>query len=462
MKRVAIVGGGVAGLALAHALGKKGAPARGVEALVLEGSPRAGGNIKTEVTDGYLLEAGPNGFLDSVPETLDLVRDLGLEGELLVSHDRARRRYIFRRGRLHPLPGGPGAFLSSDLLSWPGKLRLVLEPLARPRPEGDETIHAFASRRIGREAAEFLIDPMVSGVFGGDARRLSLRACFPAMWQMETDHGGLLRALLAKMWKKRKRGRTEPLGAPPGRLTSFREGTETLVQALARARGDTLQTGAPVRSLTPAGGGYELALEGGGRVAADAVVLAGGAGESARIVEGLDGELASLLRGIPSAPLAVVCLGYAESSLPRALDGFGFLIPRGEGPRILGVLWDSSIYPGRAPSGRVLLRAMIGGAHDEGVLALDDAALLSVVRKDLKTTMGLDADPALVRIFRHPGGIPQYTVGHLDRLARAEARLERHPGVYLAGCAYRGVAINSCVAEAGPRAGLILSRLSPD
>jgi oxygen-dependent protoporphyrinogen oxidase len=233
------------------------------------------------------------------------------------------------------------------------------------------------------------------------------------------------------------------------------------VRALARARGDALKTGVLVRGLAPAGDGYELALEGGGVVAADAVVLAGGAGESARVVEGLDEELASLLRGIPSAALAVVCLGYEESRLPRALDGFGFLIPRGEGPRILGVLWDSSIYPGRAPSGRALLRAMIGGAHDEGALALDDAALLSVVRKDLALTMGLEADPVLVRIFRHPRGIPQYTVGHLDRLARAEARLERLPGVYLAGNSYRGVAINACVAEAGPLAGRILSRLSP-
>jgi oxygen-dependent protoporphyrinogen oxidase len=414
------------------------------------------------VTEGYLCEAGPNGFLDSVPETLDLVRDLGLEGELEISHDRARKRYIFRRGRLHPLPGGPGAFLASELLSWPGKLRLALEPLARPRGEGDETIHAFASRRIGWEATEVLIDPMVSGVFGGDSRRLSLKACFPAMWQMEADHGGLFRALLARAWAKRKSRRREPVRAPLGRLTSFRGGTETLVRALARGRGEKLRTGVLVRGLTPSGGGYELALEGGGVVEADAVVLAGGAGESARIVEGLDGELASHLRGIPSAPLAVVCLGYEETSLPRPLDGFGFLIPRGEGPRILGVLWDSSIYPGRAPSGRVLLRAMIGGAHDEGVLALDDAALLGVVRKDLETTMGLDADPVLVRIYRHPRGIPQYTVGHLDRLARAEARLERHPGIYLAGSSYRGVAINSCVAEAGPLAERILSRLFPN
>jgi oxygen-dependent protoporphyrinogen oxidase len=462
VKRVAIVGGGVAGLALAHALVKRGARARGVETLVLERSPRAGGNICSEMADGYLLEAGPNGFLDNVPETLDLVRDLGLESELEVSHDRARKRYIFRKGRLHPLPGGPGAFLASGLLSWAGKLRLALEPVARPRPEGDETIHAFASRRIGREAAEVLIDPMVSGVFGGDSRRLSLKACFPAMWEMETAYGGLFRALLAKTWARRKTKRRDPVGSPLGRLTSFRGGTETLVRALARARGGELKTGVLVRGLTPSGGGYELSLEGGGVVAADAVVLAGGAGESARIVEGLDGELASLLRGIPSAPLAVVCLGYEETSLPRALDGFGFLIPRGEGPRILGVLWDSSIYPGRAPSGRVLLRAMIGGAHDEGALALDDSVLLGVVRKDLETTLGVDADPILVRVFRHPRGIPQYTVGHLDRLARAEARLEPHPGVYLAGNAYRGVAINSCVAEAGPLAGRILSRLSPD
>jgi oxygen-dependent protoporphyrinogen oxidase len=457
MRGVAIVGGGIAGLSLAHALDRRGARSQGVTVTVLERSSRAGGNIRSEEVDGYLCEWGPNGFLDSVPETLELVRDLGLEAELLPSHDQAQNRYIFRKGRLHPLPGGPLAFLKSRLLSWPGKLRIAMEPFARRRPDGDETIHAFASRRIGGEAAEVLIDPMVSGVFAGDSRALSLRACFPKMWQMETDHGGLFRALLAK-----RRGRRGPVGAPLGRLTSFRGGTEDLVRALVRARGDGLRTGVLVRSLAPSPGGYRLALEGGGALLADAVVLSGGAGESASLLHGVDPDLALGLREIPSAPLAVVCLGYEESGLPRPLDGFGFLIPRGEGPRILGVLWDSSIYPGRAPSGHVLLRAMIGGAHDPQAMALDDSALLERVRQDLRTTMGLQGSPTLVRVFRHPRGIPQYTVGHRERLARVEARLARYPGLYLAGSAYRGVAINSCVAEAGPLAERILAGLAPE
>ena len=202
-------------------------------------------------------------------------------------------------------------------------------------------------------------------------------------------------------------------------------------------------------------------LEGSEPAEADAVVLAGPASESARIVTALDETLAATLREIPTAPLAVVCLGYEEARLPRPLAGFGFLVPRGKGPRILGVLWDSSLYPGRAPAGRALIRAMVGGARDRGAVELGDSELLSLVRADLRTTMGLESCPVLVRIVRHHVGIPQYTVGHLARLARIEERLARHPGLFLAGNSYRGIAMNSCVAEAGPLADRILSSLSP-
>jgi oxygen-dependent protoporphyrinogen oxidase len=456
VKTVAIVGGGISGLALAHALLGRGARERGIEVRILEKAARPGGNIRTEAVDGYLCEWGPNGFLDNAPATLALVRDVGLGKELQPSDERARRRYVFRRGRLHLLPGTPGQFLASGLLSGPGKLRIAFEPISRRRPPGDETIHAFAARRIGREAADVLIDAMVSGVFAGDARALSLRACFPAMWQMETHHGGLFRALLARIRAGRRR-KGEAIGSPLGRLTSFRGGTEELVRALARALGGALVTSAPVSAVTKTTKGYRL--EGETPLEAASVVLAGGAAASARVVQGLDADLAAALGEIRSAPLAVVCLGYEESRLPRPLDGFGFLVPRGEGPRLLGALWDSSIYPGRAPEGRVLLRAMIGGAHDPRAVELDDESLLAVVRGDLRATMGLEIEPVFTRAFRHPLGIPQYTVGHLDRLARIERRLERHPGLYAAGNSYRGVAINSCVAEAGPLAERILARL---
>jgi protoporphyrinogen/coproporphyrinogen III oxidase len=443
--RVAVVGGGVAGLAVAHALLRR---APGLDLVVLEASPRPGGNVRSEWISGYLCEWGPNGFLDSVPETLALVDELGLRPRLHVSDDRARRRFIFRGGRLHLLPGGPGGFLASRLLSWPGKLRIAAEPFARPRPDGDETIHAFASRRIGREAADVLVDSMVSGVFAGDSRALSLRACFPKMWDMETAYGGLFRALLAKVRERRIR-RGDSVGAPLGRLTSFRDGTEELVGALAAALGPRLRLASPVAGLRETVSGWRLAAGDAPPVEADAVVLATPPATAARALGEVDPALASELGAIPSAGLAVVALGFEESRLPGPLDGFGFLVPRGGGPRSLGVLWDSSIYPGRAPAGRALLRVMVGGARDPEAVRLDDAALLEVVRDDLRTTMGVTAEPELVRVFRHPLGIPQYGVGHLARLARVEERLAHHRGLLLAGNGYRGVAINAVVAEAG-------------
>ncbi len=455
-RRVVIVGGGIAGLSVAHALLGRGARARGIEVVVLERAARAGGNIRTEHVDGYACEWGPNGFLDNAPATLDLVRALGLQDRLQPSNDAARRRFIFRNGRLHPLPGGVWDFLSSGVLSWPAKLRLALEPAARGRPDEDETIHAFAARRIGDEAADVLVDAMVSGVFGGDARALSLRACFPKMWQMETDHGGLFRALLARRSAWPRRGGAA-IGSPLGRLTSFAGGSEELVRALAASLADAVRTGVDVHEVQHTTRGYRVKVRDGAPIDADVVVLGGGAAATARMVRTLDDGLADTLAGIPSAPMVVACLGFRTERLPAPLDGFGFLVPRTEGLRTLGVLWDSSIFPSRAPGGHALMRVMIGGATDPAAVELDDRQVLAVVEQDLGTTMGIAVPPEFVRIVRHRGGIPQYTVGHLERLARAERQLARWPGLELAGNGYRGVAINACVADAGPTATRVLA-----
>jgi len=332
-----------------------------------------------------------------------------------------------------------------------------MEPFARRRPEGDETIHAFAARRIGREAADVLIDAMVSGVFGGDARALSLRACFPKMWQMETDHGGLVAAFIAR----RRAGRIragEGVGSPLGRLTSLRGGTEELVGALAARLGDALRLGWPVRKIAW-DGRFRILSDGQAPIEADVVLLAAGAHQSSEQVADLDDALAADLRSIPSAPMVVVCLGYDTRELVTALDGFGFLVPRGEGPRLLGALWDSSVYPGRAPAGHALIRVMLGGAHDPSAIDLDEDSAVAVAREGLTTVMGVNANPVFVRVFRHRVGIPQYTVGHLDRLTRIEQGLARHPGLMVAGNAYRGVSINNCVAEARPTAAALLSHL---
>jgi oxygen-dependent protoporphyrinogen oxidase len=459
MPRVVVAGAGIAGLSIAFELTRTCGD--DVEVLVLERAGRAGGNLRSERVNGYLCEWGPNGFLDNVPETLALVRQLGIEDRLLPADTRARKRFIYRRGRLHPVPTGPLGFALSGLLSVRGRLRILGEPLA-PRPSGgDETIHAFASRRIGPEAADVLIDSMVSGVFGGNARELSLRACFPKMWEMETTYGSLVKAMLA-----RRRDRTPagaPMGAPGGHLTSFAEGVEEIVHGLTHVLGARVQTGRAVRRVRPrrpgAAEGWLIDLDHGPGLEADAIVLAGSASMSATLVDGFDDDLARALRTIPTAPLAVVCLGYETNRLDRPLDGFGFLVPRGEGIGILGALWDSSIYQGRAPAGRSLIRVMIGGAHDPSVVTLDDDTLVERTREDLRTTMQLGIEPVFTRVFRHPAGIPQYTVGHLERLAAIDRRVAAHPGLVLAGNSYRGVSINACVADATGRAQLVREAL---
>ncbi|MGE5814702.1 MAG: protoporphyrinogen oxidase, partial [Acidobacteriota bacterium] len=421
---------------------------RGPEQDVLgsERASRAGGNIRRASGDGFLGAWGPTGFLDNVPETFRLVDDLGLNDRVVRSSDSARRRFIYRGGRLHEVPTGPHSFATSGLLSMTGKLRIAGEPWAAAAPAGDETIHAFATRRIGREAADALVDPMVSGIFAGNARELSLRACFAKMADMEEQYGGLFKAMLAKMRERRSKVDV----GPTGKLTSFVGGTQDLIDALACKLGPSLRLGTEVVGLSPADERWRIETDE-GAMQADAVVLAGAAGVSADLVKPFSFGISSTLRQIQSAPLAVVALAYEESAVERVrgpLDGFGFLVPRGEGLRILGALWDSSVYPHRAPAGRVLIRAMVGGAHDPDVLSLSDEQIVATVEHELRLAMHLKLEPLWTRVIRHPLGIPQYTRGHLDRLAEIDRRLAAWPGLFLAGNAYRGPSINSCVADA--------------
>jgi oxygen-dependent protoporphyrinogen oxidase len=467
VNRIVIAGAGVTGLSIAHAIRQRDPHANLV---VLEPKDRPGGNVRTEVVDGYTCEWGADGFLDNAPDTLRVVQEIGLAPRLLPSDDAARRRFIFRGGRLHEVPAGPGAFLASGLLSARGKARIALEPFAGGPTEDDESIYGFAARRIGREAASVMIDSMVSGIFAGHSRDLSLRACFPKMWQMESDHGSLFRALLATR-KKRRKG--DAVGAPAGRLTSFVGGMTELTDTLAAQLDGTLRTGTPVLQLRPGRPvqafrpasvpeGFSIATPA-GVLDAEAVVLTGPASESADLIRPFDSTLASLVGGIQTAPLAVVCLGFDASALAAErgpLNGFGFLVPRSEGVRILGALWETSIYPNRAPAGKALLRVMIGGATDPAILELDDRALLATVRQDLQTTMGLSIAPEFVQIVRHARGIPQYTIGHVARLQRIDALLQGHAGLILAGNSYRGVSINSCIAESGAIADRVLAHVN--
>lgn len=463
MVKVAVIGGGVSGLTAAfEILERAGQIPGGVELRCYEGSRKAGGNIETARVEGFLCEWGPTGFLDNVPATLDLVERLGLTDRIVRANSDAEKRFIFRKGKLRSVPTKPPAFLASDILSFGGKLRMFGEPFAARRPAGDESVFDFAARRIGPEAAAVLVDAMVAGVYAGDARQLSLAATFPKMHKMESDHGSLFRAMLAKMKQARAAGTKAggPAG-PGGRLTSFREGLQELIDALVDKLGDSLVLDAPIRSISYLGDrGYRIHPEEGPPHEVDAVVLSTPAWKAAEIVGELAPEIATPMSEIPSAPLAVVHFGYSLGALGELPDGFGFLVPRNQGPRILGTLWPSCIFPDRAPDGRRLFTVMIGGAHEPRVLDNGDTKIADLARADLQLTMGIIARPYFTRVIRHPRGIPQYTLGHLDRVAAIEAGVARYPGLEVCGNSYRGISVNLCVEEAPTVADGVISHLT--
>lgn len=478
MARLVVVGGGVAGLAVAFCVRRRldagelpgWAPS---DVLVLEAAPRLGGFCVTEAVDGYLLDWGPNGFLDNEPATLRLVDELGLRERLRRANDTAAARFLYLGGRLRPIPLSPGAFLRSDLLSWRGKLRLLREPFVPPRrDEADEPVAAFARRRVGPEFVANLLDPMISGVYAGDVERLSLQGALPKMEALEREHGSLVRGMIARRREARRRGERKAAGpaGPGGVLHTFAGGIGELTERLAAACGATFQTGCRALAVRPAAAGRwrveyaERQTAGAGTrdtapgrdarpaataaIEADQVVLACPAREAAAALAACDEALAAPLRPVEPAPIAVVSLGYDRAAFDGPTEGFGFLIPRREGVRTLGVLWTSSFFPFQAPPGKVLLRAMIGGARDPAVANLDDAQVLAVALADLERTMGVRARPELVRLFRYREGIPQYALGHRQRLAELDRRLAERPGLQVTGNSLHGISVNHCAKEA--------------
>ncbi len=455
--RVVVVGGGVTGLAAAYRLVELGARrVIPVEVTVCEAGPRPGGTIDTEQREGYLIEAGPDAFLTEKPWALDLCRRIGLDAHLVGTRPIHRRTFVVRAGRLHPLPDGfallaptrLGPLLRSRLFSWRGKARMALDLVLPARPaDGDESLGRFVTRRLGREALERAAQPMVAGIYTADPDALSLAATMPRFLAMERRHGSVIRGL--------RRAR-DGHGAGGPRWSLFvapADGMAALVAALAsrlppgalrlRRRVVSLE-----RSPERAGDGapaYRVALDDGSTLRAGGVVLACGSHEAARLVGNLDPDLAGLLRGIPYASSAVVTLAYRREEIAHPLDGFGFVVPKVEGRPIIACTFSSVKFLGRAPEGRVLLRVFLGGALDPGVLERDDAHLARTAADELRMLLGATAPPHLVRVHRHTAAMPQYLVGHLDRVSAIEQRAARLPGLALAGAAYRGVGIPDCI-----------------
>ena len=427
--RIGIVGAGISGLATAFWL-QRARPDWPLT--VFESAATPGGALHTAVVDGFRFEAGCNGFLTNKPDSLDLVRASGAADTLLESSAAARKRFIYT-GELHALPESPRAFLKTRLLSTAGKLRVAGELLVRPRRDGvDETLEEFGYRRLGREFTDVFLGAMTAGIYGSTPARLSAAAAFPLIAALERDHGGLFRGMLAK----RKRG-----AGPGGVLTSFRGGVSTFIEHLARTVRADWRLGTAVEAVERAGAGYRIHASG-SVVEVDRVVVATPAHVATRQLSGLDAELAGHLARIEYSPIAVVGFGYRRLAHP--LDGFGVLTTAAAHVPVLGILWDSSIFPDRAPPGGKILRAMIGGQRSPELVALDDASLAARAREGILRCMGVDATPDVVYVRRWERGIPNYGPGHLARVAAIDAATARHPGLALIGNAYHGVAMNDC------------------
>jgi oxygen-dependent protoporphyrinogen oxidase len=463
---VAVVGGGIAGLAAAYELME-----RGLDVTVVEAESRFGGKIATSRTvDGLVIEAGADSFLSSKPAGLALCERLGISSRVIDSKPDDRRTFVWSRGRLRPLPeglvlGSParvGALVRSGVLSPAGAARMAWDLAVPARRDGaEESIGEFFTRRLGREAFERVVEPLLAGIHAGDATKLSLPALFPRFAAMEWEHGGLVRAALAT------RGNSAGPGPPDGHspfvsmVGGMAELTEALV-AMLSASGVRLIHGSRVVQLATGGPGWQLGLEPGGTVEADAVILATPAFVTAGLVRALSPPAAALLEAIPHASTATVSLAYRQDGLVGTPRGYGFVVPRVEGRQLIAATWSSNKWPSRVvPGEHVVVRGYLGGVGREWVLNGTDDDLVHVVRAELRILAGLDGMPVHTEVHRFVQGMPQYTVGHLDRVARVRAQLAGWPGLAVTGATYGGVGIPDCIADATATAGAVASALAP-
>lgn len=452
-----ILGGGLAGLAAAEEA-TSAEPRRRV--VVLEASDRTGGVLGTVRDGGWLVERSADCFLAARPEGIDLVTRLGLEDRLIGVAARARRALVWHRGRSVPVPAGfrllaPGrlrSILSTPLLSPIARLRLVAERWVPRRTAGEESLQAFAIRRLGREAFDRLVQPLAAGIWTADPARLGMAAACGEFAAMEREHGSLWAGERARLRAQPSAGLAT--GARYGQFVAFRDGMETLPERLTdqlrqrgvefrRARAEGLARTAEGWSISarPSDGGLPEDC------AASAVILALPAPAAGRLVASIDAELASELAGIDYAGSVIVSLGFRRADVAHPLDAAGLIVPRIEGRRALAVSFSSTKFPGRAPDGHVLMRVFLGGALDPAAVEFDDAALIDLAVAEARVLVGASGSPRLTRIERWASSMPQYHVGHADRVDRIESAVARHPGLALAGSAYRGVGIPQVIAS---------------
>ena len=448
-----MLGGGIAGLAAANRLLNV---APGTRVTLVEAETRLGGKIVTERVDGFVIEGGPDSFLATKPRGIGLCEEVGIGERLQGVSPQRRRAFVLSKGRLHDLPEGLTGLVPtrmaplarSSLLSLSGKARIAFDyVLPARREEGDESLGGFIRRRLGREAWERLVEPLMAGIYAADGDQLSLAATFPQLRNAERQHGGLIKGVLA--------ARRLALSPVPGSaFLTPTGGLGELVTALdnrLRDAGVVIRTGTAATAVMPSDPGFDVRFADGDAIQADAIIVATPAYVAAGLLANLDATLVVDLDAIPHASTAIVTLAYRREEIPRPLDGHGYVIPRVEGGPILACTWSSRKWAGRSPDGWELIRVFIGRSGRDEVLASNDEWLVALATQEAAARLGVSAPAALMRVHRWPRGMPQFLLGHSKRVARIESALRDHPGLYIAGNAYHGVGLPDCIAS-GERA----------
>jgi oxygen-dependent protoporphyrinogen oxidase len=460
MKRIAIIGGGISGLSAAYALEEQRRAGALLEYVLYESSARLGGVLVTERVDGCIIEAGPDSFLTEKSWAADLCRRIGLGDQLIGSNDADRKTYILVKGKLVAMPDGlmfmvPTKILPllfSPLFSFGTKTRMAREWFHRPQSSPDETVASFVERHYGVEMVERLADPLLSGVYGGEASQLSVRAVLPRFVEMESKRGSLGRAMnAARKQAKETQGASRPL------FSSLKDGMQQIVDTIfAQLSPDSLRRGTPVQAVQVQDSGWVVSA-GYQSDHFDAVIIATPAVAAAALLQIANAAVASELQAIPYSSSVIVALGYdkrVRSSLP---PGFGFLVPRSEGKRMLAATFVHNKFSHRAPEDRALIRCFLGGSRDEAILELTDDEILGRVRQELRQILGITAEPLFTRVYKWKAAMAQYAVGHLERLERIEHLRRKLPGLALAGNAYRGIGVPDCIRSGQEAAGQVLA-----
>jgi oxygen-dependent protoporphyrinogen oxidase len=447
MKKIAIVGGGISALACAVDLKEKG-----FDFTVFEKEDSAVGKLFTEKIGSLTIEGGPDSYLPEKVWSVQLIKKVGLAGEMLCSNDESKGTFIYSGGRLHPLPEGVMLMvptmimplLKSHLISWPGKIRMGMELFVPPRKDRkDESLAEFVTRRLGRECLEKIAEPLVAGIHTSNPDNMSVLATFPRFVEMERRSGSLIKGMVAAM---KKMPPQNPSGPKMTYFMSLKGGMQELVRGCVSFIGEErVKTGTAVVSVVKQDSRYRLAFGNGSTADFDAVVLATPSYVTKDILKSADEELCGRLSAIEWSSSATISLAFRKDDIKKSLPGFGFIVPHVENRRINACTWSSVKWSHRAPEDTLLIRSFVGGGHHEELVSLGDTELVNIVLEELREIIGLTAEPVFSKVYRWFKGMPKYTVGHLERIAAIDEKLKEHKGLFLIGCSYRGIGMGDCV-----------------